>query len=83
MFKLRISTKAQKELKYLSRLHQKAIINALEEIKESPFNGKPLTRELTKYFSYRVGVYRILYKVNKIDKIIFVLSAGHRATIYN
>ncbi|MBU2632509.1 type II toxin-antitoxin system RelE/ParE family toxin, partial [Patescibacteria group bacterium] len=68
--------------KKISRPHQKAIVLTLAEIKEEPFLGKPLTRELTGKFSFRVGVYRIIYKVNKKDKVIEILTAGHRATIY-
>jgi mRNA interferase RelE/StbE len=82
MYKLRISTKAEKEIKKIAYPHQKAIILALTDIKEDPLLGKPLTRELTGRFTYRVGVYRIVYTVNKKDKIIDILTAGHRATVY-
>ncbi len=82
MYKLRVSSRAENEIKKITHPHQKAIILALTEIKEEPFLGKPLTRELTGKFSFRVGVYRIIYKVNKKDKVIDILTAGHRATIY-
>jgi len=82
MFKLRISTKAEKQIKKIKRTHQSAIISALEEIKEDPLIGKALSKELTARFSYRVGVYRIIYKVNQKDKIVEILTAGHRATVY-
>ena len=82
MYKLRISSKAEKEIKKISHPHQKAIILALTEIKDDPFLGKPLTRELSGRFSFRVGVYRIVYKVNMKDKIIDILTAGHRVTVY-
>jgi len=82
MYKLRVASKAQGEIKKISHPHQKAIILALAEIKEEPFLGKPLVRELTGRFSFRVGMYRIIYKVNRRDKIIDVLTVGHRATVY-
>ncbi len=82
MYKLRISSKAEKEIKKISHPHQKAIILSLTEIKDNPFLGKPLTRELTGRFSFRVGLYRIIYKVNMKDKIIDILTAGHRSTVY-
>jgi len=82
MYKLRISTKAEKEIKKIPQSHQKAILLVLKEIKEEPFQGKPLTRELTRRFSFRVGVYRIIYKVNKKDNLIDILTAGHRVTVY-
>lgn len=84
MYKLRIASQAANEIKKIPYRHQKAIINALSEIKkDDPFMGKPLTRELTGRFSYRVGVYRIVYKVNTKDHLINILTAGHRATVYN
>ncbi|MEK7543582.1 MAG: type II toxin-antitoxin system RelE/ParE family toxin [Patescibacteria group bacterium] len=83
MYKLRISPKAGKGLKRLKIDHQKAVLEALGEISEDPFIGKPLTRELTGRFSLRVGVYRIIYTVDKTDGIITVITAGHRSVVYN
>ena len=83
MYKLRISSRAEKEIKKIPRPHQNAILLSLIDIKEEPFLGKPLTRGLTGRFSFRVGLYRIIYKVNKKDKIIDVLTAGHRAKVYD
>lgn len=82
MFRIKLTTKALKELKNLSKAHQLSMSNVLEELKDDPFIGKPLTRELTKRFSYRMGVYRIIYKINKADKIIYILTVGHRSTVY-
>ena len=82
MYELRIFKQASREIKKISRMHQKALLEALNAIRENPFSGKPLARELTGRYSYRVGVYRIIYKINKKDKIIFVLSAGHRSRVY-
>ena len=62
MFKLVISPQAQKELKRISKEHQRAIRIALSDLKQDPFVGKSLTRELTGKFSYRVSVYRIIYE---------------------
>lgn len=83
MFKLLISVRARKELKELKRLHQEAIVAALEEIKDEPLVGKPLTRELTGRFAYKVGSYRIIYKVNEQNRTVRVITAGHRSIVYN
>lgn len=82
MFKLVISPQAQKELKRISKEHQRAIRIALSDLKEDPFLGKSLTRELTGKFSYRVSVYRIIYKISKKDNVVSILTTGHRSTIY-
>ncbi|MBI2621543.1 MAG: type II toxin-antitoxin system RelE/ParE family toxin [Candidatus Levybacteria bacterium] len=82
MLRLKLTTRAKKELKNISYRHRLALSNIFEDIKENPDIGKPLTRELTGKYSYKIGVYRIVYKVNKKDKIILILTAGHRSTIY-
>ncbi len=82
MFKIKLTARARKELKNLSKTHQLSIGQILEELKQEPFAGKPLARELMRRFSYKVGVYRIVYKVNKEDNIIYILTVGHRSTIY-
>ena len=82
MFRLKIPAKANRDLKLIKSRYQHAISAALEEIKEDPTIGKPLERKLTGRYTYRVGVYSIIYTINKKDKIITLLSAGHRATVY-
>lgn len=83
MFKVRLTAKAKKELKNLSIIDKLRVGEIIEELKDEPFVGKSLSRKLTGRFSYRVGVYRIIYKINEIDKIVNVLSAGHRSLAYN
>lgn len=82
MFRLKLTAKAKRELKNISYRHKIALANIFEEIKEDPSIGKPLMRELTGRYFYKVGVFRIIYKVNKRDKTIIIISAGHRSTIY-
>lgn len=83
MFKIKLTAKAKKELKNLSKEDKLSIGEIIEGLKEGPLFGKPLDRDLTGRFSYRFGVYRIIYKVNLEDKVINVLSAGYRGIVYN
>ena len=83
MYKVELTAEARKEVKNLLKLHKKAVSLVIDELKENPVLGKPLGRELTGLFSLRVGNYRIIYKINKKDKKILVLRAGHRSKIYN
>ena len=82
MYKLILSTRTKRELKEIPKQHKEAILSALEEIKDSPLEGKPLSRELVGRFSYRVGVYRVIYQVNKQNQTIYVSTAGHRGKVY-
>jgi addiction module RelE/StbE family toxin len=82
MFEVRISPKSEKQIRQIKKIYQTAILSALEDLRNDPFAGKPLSKDLTGRFSYKISSYRIIYKVNKKDKIVNILSAGHRATIY-
>ncbi len=82
MFKIKLTATARKELKQISKSHQLAMGEIFEEIKEYPHIGKPLSRELIQRFSYKVSVYRIIYTLNKKDKIITIITAGHRSIVY-
>ena len=82
MYKVVITPKAKRELKSIKSLYKKAIILAIDELQEDPMLGKPLKRELHNKYSYRVGFYRIIYTINKKDKKVFILTAGHRSIIY-
>jgi len=83
MYKIKISAKAKKQLKQIAKSYQqRAVQAALEDIKDDPRIGKPLRRELTGRFTYKIGVYRIIYKVKEKEQIAFILSAGHRASVY-
>lgn len=82
MYELRIYKKAQIAIKKIPRLYQKPVIETLGEILKVPLTGKPLTHELSGRFSFKVGPYRIIYKVSKREKLIHVIAVGHRSKIY-
>mgnify|MGYP001619220691 CR=1 FL=1 len=83
MFKVKLTARAKKELKNLSKKDKVVIAEVIEEIKEDPLLGKPLSRQLSRKFSYRVNTYRVIYMVSQNDKLITILSAGHRSIAYN
>ncbi len=83
MYRLIVSPRASKQLKKIKQGHQMAMNLAILDIKENPEIGKSLIREYIGKFSYRVGVYRIISKVNEKDKIVNIISAGHRAIVYS
>ncbi len=83
MYDVIIAPQAQKGMKHLKNIFRTAINEAIKELKDDPFCGKPLSRELAGRYTYRLGSYRIIYRINKADKKIFIIGAGHRATIYD
>ncbi len=83
MFQLKISPKAEKQIKLLKKQYQIEVIEILVGIKEDPLLGKPLSRELNRRFVYKFKAYRIIYKVNLKDEVVNILDADHRERIYN
>ena len=55
---------------------------ALKELAQNPTLGKELQADLAGFRSYRFMRYRIIYKVNTIEKIIIIWAIGHRRDIY-
>jgi mRNA-degrading endonuclease RelE of RelBE toxin-antitoxin system len=44
--------------------------------------GKPLVRDLTGYYAARRGAYRIIYRLDDGDSVIFVVRNEHRSAVY-
>ncbi len=82
MYRIIVAPEAKKGLKTIARIYTKGIAEAIEALKEDPHIGKPLTRQLTGRYTYKVGVYRVIYKIKETDKIVYIINAGHRANIY-
>ncbi len=59
------------------------IDNAIESLKTNPFLGKPLKDRLKGKYSLRVGVYRIIYSIEKHEITIYILDIGHRREVYH
>jgi mRNA interferase RelE/StbE len=44
--------------------------------------GKPLTRDLGGYRSARRGAYRVVYRLDETEQIVYVVRIDHRADVY-
>jgi mRNA interferase RelE/StbE len=44
--------------------------------------GKPLRDDLAGLFSARRGPYRVLYRIDDADRIVFIVRVDHRADVY-
>lgn len=83
MYKLRVTPQAKKQLRLITKLVRRNAIDVVfEELKQYPYLGKPLTRELTGRHVWKLGVYRVIYVINKTDKTVKIIAAGHRSVVY-
>lgn len=82
MYKIIIAKNVRKDIFLLKKRYQVAFVNTLKELKVDPKLGKPLTRELVGKYSVKIGAYRLIYKLDQKDKIVNVITVGHRSTVY-
>ncbi len=84
-YKLELTHQAESILERLVKREPelaKRLIQALDELEEDPFQGKPLKGELKGLYSYRVGSYRVVYQIRKHELLVIVIDIGHRRDIY-
>lgn len=82
MWTLKISNQAAR---FYARLHgrdQLRVASAFDRLRNDPREGKSLKGELKGYWSYRVGAYRILYKIEDDEITVYVLRIQHRKEAY-
>ena len=85
MYKVVLTNTAKKEYKYLHKINKgvfKRIRNTLVSFAKDPTQGKSLKLSLRGKWSYRVGVYRIIYMIERKILTVYILDIGHRREIY-
>ena len=82
MFKLLYTKEAKTAIDKLPTKKKRQIKETIERIAENPEIGKRLTHELKGLLSYRLGAYRIIYRIYHKEIMVFVLTVGHRKDIY-
>lgn len=79
---LRYSETSGKQSRTLHPQSKPLIKKRIEELKESPFLGKPLERELSGFYSLRINKFRVLYDIDHEKKLIRIHFVGYRKNIY-
>lgn len=83
---IKVSIRAEKQLRKLDHQTQKRINSFLKKkmaIHPNPKDlGKPLTGVLNGLWSFRVGDYRLVCDIQNDIMIIYALDIGHRREIY-
>ena len=55
---------------------------AIRALSANPNGGEPLIRELEGFWKYRVKRFRIVYSIDRRQKVIRIVAVGHRHRIY-
>ena len=84
MFDYQFTNESSKQYKRLDRRVKKRVNEALNEIMESPFRHPHIgkLRGRKNGYKYRLGDYRILYHVNKQEKMCTIINIVTREGAY-
>lgn len=84
VYKIVVKKKIEKKLKKFGKDLERRMLDYLElRVALNPYNyGKSLSGNLSNYWRYRVGNYRIICKIKDEELIILIIEINHRSTIY-
>jgi mRNA interferase RelE/StbE len=84
MYRVKFLDSALRDISALDKTTAKRILNRLQWLAENfdKLGRGALRGDFSDYYKFRVGDYRILYKVLEDEKFIQIHVIGHRREIY-
>jgi len=83
MYSIELKPQAQKFIEAQTRKIQKQLIKRIEVLATKPHPPQSkLLHEGETLYSFRSGVYRIIYKIQQEKLLIVVAKIGHRKNVY-
>jgi len=82
MYNIVYTREAKRAIDKLNNKVKLQIKDNIERLAQEPTSGKPLTHELKGLWSYRCGVYRIIYQIHHHEVMVLILTIGHRKDVY-
>jgi len=77
-----ITRRFQRSYESLDPPVQKRVHRALDRIQENPRRGRALIGPLAGEYAFRVGAYRVIYRYQAGDELVWVLTVRHRSDVY-
>jgi len=82
IFNLLYSETSRKQIRSLHPKIKQIVKSHIKKLKEDPYVGKVLERELSGYYSLRMKRFRVIYEIIHQFNIIRIHYVGHRKDIY-
>ncbi len=81
-YQVKIPPDVEEIIRHFPPLLKRKIRLALEELSRDPQLGKPLKAPLEGFWSYRVGNFRVIYRIHKKQIQIEVIDISERKIVY-
>jgi mRNA interferase RelE/StbE len=86
MFKVDLSRKAQEFYTKADRPLARKLARCFEQLEQDPRhhgNIKPLAGNLAGHYRYRVGDYRVIFRIDEKQQLVAVSKIAHRSAAYD
>ena len=82
-YKVTLKPSVEKDFRSLPKTVLTRVLSAIESLAQEPFPNRAVKLEGTdRTYRIRIGDYRVVYEIEKIDKVVVVLYVRHRREIY-
>lgn len=84
MYEVRVLDDAVRDLKRLDKPVGRRIVRKISWLAENleNINNEQLSGNLSDFYKFRVGAYRVLYQVLEKESVLLIHHIGHRREIY-
>lgn len=80
--RLNLQRSAQKELDRLPQETAKRISDKILKLKENPYSTDNQKLAGGKGYRIRIGNYRVIYRIDKQNKVVHITKIAHRKEVY-
>ena len=81
-YRVLYSETSRDQIRSLHPQIKRIVKSHIQILKENPYVGRVLERELSGYYSLKMRRFRVIYKVDHQSHIIQIHYVGHRKDIY-
>jgi mRNA interferase RelE/StbE len=81
-YRLFYSETSRKQIKSLHPQIKPTVKSQIKALKDNPYVGKVLEKELSGYYSLRMKKFRVIYEIDHQKHIVQIHYVGHRKDIY-
>lgn len=85
MYRVVLSPAAAKFYRAADRPLARKLARCFKQLEEAPRthpNVKPLKGPLARYFRFRVGDHRVIYRISEAEQLVSVILVAHRQEAY-
>jgi len=81
-YRLLYSETSREQIKSLHPQIKLTVKSHIKTLKDNPYVGKVLERELSGYYSLKMKRFRVIYEIDHQNHIVQIHYVGHRKDIY-